>query len=491
MTQRTALTLFHLAAALLLAGCTLRPDAPLPDPDLPRTLRGGTALIAAGRDFGERAWWRRFDDPVLDALIDEALAANHQIHTAIATVQQAEAQLRAARLAWLPTLATTGGGVAAGGLGTSLSSRAGGTPGGTAVLAAPGTLTAAYGGFMPAYAVNIFSNINQIRLAEATLEVHRAAHHAVRLTVIGGVAGGYFDLLAARRQWSLQSRLIAHLEALHALESTRFRDGGNSALPAEQLASRLAAARAALPGIEDGIARTENALRLLAGQNPGAVETKASPLDFPTAGQVPPNLPASVLLHRPDILMAGHELKQAEAQVGLAHSAFFPEISLTGLGGGASAMLTNLLSASTGLWAASAAVSVPLINPRKLADVSAADKGYQSARSNYLQTVKAALAEVDDRLTGLGQADARLIQRQGALDAARRADRIVQARHQAGAVDRRALLQAQLDLDDADIALNTAKQQQLADLVALYQSLAGGYAVTPGPVTGRGRRTSG
>lgn len=484
MKQRTALTLrhlalLHLATTLLLGGCTLRPDAPLPDPGLPRTLRGGTALVPEGQDFGELAWWRRFDDPTLNALIDEALTANRQIRAAIATVRQAEAQLRAARLAWLPTLAATGGGVAAGGFGTSLSPRAGGTPGGTTALPAPGTLAAVYGGFMPSYALNIFSTSNQIRLAEAALGVRRAAHNAIRLTVIGGVVGGYFDLLAARRQWSLQSQLIAHLEALHALESARFRDGGSSALPAEQTATRLAEARAALPGIQDGIARTENALRLLAGKNPGPVATQASPLDFRTEGRVPPNLPASVLLHRPDILMAGHDLKQAEAQVGLAHSAFFPEISLTGLGGGTSAMLTNLLSASTGLWAATAAVSLPLIDPRKLADISAAEQGYQSARSNYLQTVKAALTEVDDRLTSLQQADAHLAQRQRSLDAARRAYRIVQVRHQAGAVDRRAPLQAQLDLDDADSALNAAKQRQLSDLVALYQSLAGGYAVKP------------
>jgi outer membrane protein TolC len=179
--------------------------------------------------------------------------------------------------------------------------------------------------------------------------------------------------------------------------------------------------------------------------------------------------------------MAGHDLKRAEAQVGLANSAFFPEISLTGLAGGASAVLTNLLSANTGLWAISAGVSMPLFNPRQRAEISAAEQGYQSARSNYLQTVKAALAEVDNRLTSLQQDDARLVHRQRSLDAARRAHRIAQVRYQTGAADRRDPLQAELDLNDAEIALNAAKLQQLSDLVALYQSLAGGYAVDPRP----------
>jgi multidrug efflux system outer membrane protein len=485
----STLNLLTLASALLLSACALLPDSPPPDPDLPRTLRGGTALLPSGRDFGEFAWWKRFADPVLDGLIDRALAANNQIRTAFATVQQAEAQLRAARLAWLPTLATTGGGVAARGFGTTITPRGAAGPGGVAAISDPlsdlGTLTAGYGGLVPSYSLNIFANLNQTRLAEAALEVRRAAHVAVRLAVIGQVAGGYFNLLAARQQLTLQSQLIEHLESLHALETTRFRSGSNSALPQEQLATRLGDTRASLPGIRDSIARTENALRLLAGQNPGPVETpmgiEARPLDFQTDGSVPPSLPSAVLLHRPDIQMAAHNLKLAEAQVGLANSAFFPKISLTGLAGGVSAALSNLLSANTGLWAATAAASLPLLNARKLEEVGAASSGYQSAWYDYLQTVKAALAEVDDRLTSLQQSAARLAYQQAALTTARRAYRIVQARHQAGAVDRRTPLQAQLDLDNAEIALNAAKLQHLTDLVALYQSLAGGYAVKPRP----------
>lgn len=495
MRNLSPLPLLALASALLLGACALLPDTPPPDPDLPRTLRGGTSLVAAGRDSGELAWWKRFDDPVLDGLIDRALAANNQIRTAIANVQQAEAQLRAARLAWLPTLTATGGGVAAGGFGTTMTPRGAAVPGAVTALADPlsdlGTLTAGYGGFVPSYSLNIFANLNQTRLAEAALEVRRAAHSAVRLSVIGQVASGYFNLLAARRQLALQSQLIEHLESLRGLETTRFRSGSNTALPQEQLATRLGDTRASLPSIRDSIARTENALRLLAGQNPGPVDTQAQPLDFETNGHVPPNLPSAVLLHRPDIQMAAHRLKQAEAQVGLANSAFFPEISLTGLAGGASAALSNLLSANTGLWAATAAASLPLLNARKLAEVDAAASGYRSAWYDYLQTVKAALAEVDDRLTSLQQSDARLAYQQAALATAHRADRIVQARHQAGAVDRRAPLQAQLDVDNAEIALNAAKLQQLSDLVALYQSLAGGYAVKPGQVSDQARRASG
>lgn len=460
-----------LYAFFALSGCHLLPETKLPVIDEPSALRSGIQITPDGSDFSTYAWWEKLNDQQLNKLIAEALNNNHDIQIAMANVEHAEAQLRSARYAWLPTLDAQGGGIGAGGIDSTFTNK-----GNSNFAGGLGRLSVAYGGFVPSYTLNIFAVLNQTRVAEASLEIQRGIFNAVRLTIIGQVAGSYFNLLIARRELLLQEQKLAYLAQLKQAHQARFRAGASNASPLFESEKLLKQAQASLASVRDDIARTENAIQILTGKLPGGIDTKQNPLNLNTNGLIPGELPSGVLHQRPDLLIAENGLRVANAQIGIANAAFFPNISLTGILGGASVMLSNLFTAQGGFWAATAAVSMPVLNARKVAEVSAAEAKQKAAYANYLQTVKAVFSDVDNQLTGLQFANTRYTEYRLAKESAVKAKGIAQARFNVGATDIRNLLEAELSLTEAERSLNNSKSQQLSQLVTTLQSLAVGYA---------------
>jgi len=463
----------------LFGGCALfSPSYVAPQVDAPQSLRNGSIIESSSQDFSQLAWWNKFNDLTLDNLIMRALHNNNQLKIAQANISQAQAQLKAAQYAWIPTLNASGLGLAGNTYATNL------TPQGSLSQLMPNgsvgntNFSVWQGGFVPSYSFNVFANINQTKLAKASLELQTAAANATKLSIIGQVSGAYFMLLGQRKQLLLQQQTINDLTSLYQLQELKVKVGNSDNLSLTLLQQQLEDARSKLPAIENSIAQTENALQILLGNNPGAITTTRDIDDYDLQTIIPANLPSAVLKNRPDILMAEDNLKMANANIGLANATFFPTISLTGDIGAASVALSNLFSMGTGFWFVQAAANMPILNASSFEQVKAAKGGYYVAYYNYMQTVKSAFADVDNSLTNQDKVNQQYLAGQKSQAASWHYYQLVLAQYQIGTGNKISLLNAKLVTDSALLNLNQLKMQQLASIVQVYQSLAGGYNVT-------------
>jgi len=307
-------------------------------------------------------WWEKMQDPVLNQLIKEALTNNNQILIAQANILQAQAQLKEAHYAWLPTLSVTGSGFLGRGWDSHLTPQ--GALAQSSALSNIGNLKihGNYRGFVPSYSLNILENINSDKYAKASLETQRATYLSTRLSIISQISGSYFTFLGQRQQLSDQTQLIRHLKRLHHLESVRFKDGASDLSTITSLDQQISNNQANLTSIENSISQVENTIQLLINHNPGSIMTHGTINKLSIHGLIPSSLPSAVLKNRPDILIAVERLKMADASIGTAYANFFPTISLTGLIGGSSVELVNLLKLSTGLGVAQTIASMPILN---------------------------------------------------------------------------------------------------------------------------------
>lgn len=467
-----------LSLSSVLAGCGIfSPEYQQPSITAPSQTRSGLNFESSTADFSQLQWWQKFQDPLLDKLIIQALNNNNELKMAQGNILQAQAQLKAAQYAWIPTLNASGLGLAGNTYMTNI------TPQGSLSQALPAgsagntNFNVWEGGFVPSYTFNVFANLNQTKLAKASLEMQRAAFNATRLSIISQVSGGYFMLLGQKKQLILQQQLAQDLSKLSQLQQLKISVGTADQTNLKLLQQQYQDATAKIPPIENSIVSTENALKILLGENPGKIDSSQELDNYNLNGIIPANLPSAILKNRPDILLAENNLKMANANVGLANSVFFPTISLTGNIGGASVALSNLFSVGTGFWFLQAAANMPILNASSYEQIKAAKGGYYVAYYNYVQTVKAAFADVDNSLTNQQKVDATYAASKKSQQAVAEYYQLEQTKYQVGTIDKLTLLNAQLLLDNSALNLNSAKMQQLSSIVGVYQSLAGGYAV--------------
>ncbi len=463
-------------STILLLGCSASPSYMHAEITAPQSTRNGTHIIQNQHDLSQLQWWKKMHDPVLNRLIEDALSHNNQIKTAQANTLQAQAKLRAAQFAWVPTLNATGSGFSGGTWDNDV------TPKG--ILATSRALSnqgnmhfrGYYSGFVPSYSLNIMQNINNDKLAKASLDMQSAVYDSTRLSIISQVSGAYFMLLGHKAQKRDQLQLIHDLKKNRQLEEERYKDGASDLSTVTQTDKQISNAEASLASIDNSISQVENAIQVLINHNPGPIHTHQSINKLSIKGMIPPNLPSSVLKNRPDMVMAEENLKISKANLGLAYSQFFPTISLTGLLGGASAELSHLLSLSTGLWVAQVAGSMPLLNGAAYEQINAAKENTKAAYYSYLQTVRTVFSDVDNALTNQQRMNDAYHHQLNALKASRTTYSLVLERYKAGAKDYREVMNAKLSIDNAKQDLNLAKMQQLDSIVQVYQALAGGYA---------------
>ena len=461
---------------IFVSGCTTVPNPARLPIHPPKKTRSGLLVVNHTQDLSQLKWWEKMHDPVLNRLIKQALAKNNQIKNAQSNILQAQAQLQAAHFAWIPTLKASGNGFTGGTWDNQL------TPKGTLLKLAPALgqtglahFRGYYGGFAPDYSLNILKNLNADKLARATLGIQVATYQSTRLTIISQIAGSYFMLLGEVEQEKLQTKLIRDLKKSRQLEWDRYKDGGSDLSKVVQIDKQLANNKAALSSIKNSIAQVENALQVLLNRNPGPLRSQGTIHQLSMKGLIPPNLPSSVLKHRPDVIVAKENLKVTLANLGIAYSEFFPNISLTGLLSKASLDLERLLNLSTGLWIADIAASMPIFNGANYEQVQAAKAGVQAAYFNYAQTLRQVFSDVDNSLTNQQKMNEAYIYQLEALQAAQKSYALALAKYQAGAEDYREVMNAAITKDNAKLDLNTAKIQQLDAIVGVYQSLAGGY----------------
>jgi len=446
--------------ALALCACALGPQ--YQRPSIPAPVAWKNAPEGAQVAWPSSGWWRGFGSRELDQYIEEAQRANDDIAAAVARVREADAQTRIVGAALQPAVAATA-------VATRQRTRpAGGNPS-TYTLYSPQ--------ISAAYELDFWGkNRAALDAAQATLAASRYDRATVELTVLSGVASTYFQALALRERVAIAHRNLADAEKV--LEGLRLEQkaGTADALDVAQQETAVATLYAAIPPLEQQLRQSVDALAILIGKTPEAVELESGTLEELSQPAVEPGLPSELLARRPDVAQAEAQLIAANADIAQARAAFFPSIALTASGGFASDALAGVLSRSNAVFALGAALAQPIFEGGALEGQAAyAQARYAELLAGYHKTVVAALANVEDALVALQQTGEQARRQRQAVATARRAYEIAQAQMRAGTINVLALLNTESALFAAEDAMAQVELSRMQALVGLFNALGGGW----------------
>lgn len=489
-----------LAAALLLAGCNFAPHYDRPTGEVPPALpQGGVypPAVTDAPDVTAIGWRDFFTDPRLREVIAAGLENNRDLRLAAANVLQARARYRIQRADLVPTTglsvsatytnnplsatgATAGTGAATGGTtGTGATTGTGSAVGtGAGVGTDAGNLqyysvTAGFSNFE----LDLFGRVrNLTRAAQERYFASEEAQRSTRISLIAEIATAWLQLAADQDQLQLSRSTLQTFGQTRTLTEAQFRIGVASELEARQADTNYQAALNDIAVLETRVAQDRNALDLLVGAPVAAPQLPTGLGEGQaTLAQLPPGLSSAVLLRRPDVLDAEHQLIAEHADIGAARAARFPTISLTATVGTISAALSGLFAGGSFTYTGAPAATLPIFDGGRIAgNIRLAEAGRQAALATYERTVQVAFREVADALAQRGTIDRQIDAQTTRARSAEIAARLADARYRSGVDSFLTALDAQRTAYAADQQLVTTRQARAANLVELYRSLGGG-----------------
>jgi multidrug efflux system outer membrane protein len=409
-----------------------------------------------------REWWRGFGSEELAGLIDNALVANPDVAIAAERVRQAELQVRIAGASLFPTLGLSAD------TGRRESRPSGGSFNGD---------NSSSVGLSASYELDLWGGIaSGVRSAEWILNATQFDQVTVQVTLITGVANGYFQLLALRGRLAIARENLAIAERVLALVEARFRNGAVTPLDVARQRSAVLGLRASLPPLELQERQTLYALAILTGKPPeqfGAAGDNVSTLAVP---RVAAGIPSDLLVRRPDLASAEAQLVSSNANVAVARAALLPRISLTGSAGLASGFLLNVLNAPTAALSLAASLAQPIFDGGRLkAQLDVARSRERELVEAYRKAILAALADVENALAANSRTAAQETIQQQVVVEAREALRISEVRYREGVDDLLTVLDAQRTLFQAEDQVAQVRLARLQASVGLYKALGGGW----------------
>jgi multidrug efflux system outer membrane protein len=455
-----------------LAACMLGPNYRRPAVDTPPAWR---FEMAEAQDTANAAWWQQFQDPVLDQLVSDALAHNLSVQIAAANVEQAAAVLTQAKAPLYPQAGYSGD--AAKGRGSETNA----TPIPPSV-ANPQTSYQVLAG--ASWELDLWGRIRRLsEAARAELFATQEARRGVILSLVSAVATSYAQLRAYDEQLVIARRTLDTYGESVRLFELQHKHGVVSRMTVEQARTQYETAAAAVPAIESAIARTENALSVLLGRNPGPIPRGLS-ITALTLPPVPSGIPSQVLEQRPDVRQAEQTLVAANARIGAAKALYFPTISLTGAYGTGSAELGNLFKGPSKTWSYAGSIVGPIFTGGATrAGVRQAEAGRKAAELGYAAAIQSAFADVEDALVNR-QKLAEQLEAQGRLvTAAREYARLAQLQFEGGVAPYMTVLQAEQKLFPAELDEAQLRASLFASTVDVYKAMGGGWVAEAGRQT--------
>jgi multidrug efflux system outer membrane protein len=399
----------------------------------------------------------------LRTLIHTALQQNYDLRIAASRILEARAQLGITRADQFPTV-SAGAGIA--------------------------DLRTAQSKFLPAFE----TSTGQVNLsaaweldfwgkfrrateaARANLLASEWARQEVVSTLVANVAAAYFQLRALDLELEISKRTFDSRQESLRLTQILANGGATSLLDVRQAEQLVFTASAEIPALEQQIEQLENFLSILLGQNPGDIARGQTLTEQRQPPQVPPGLPSSLLERRPDIREAEAQLIAANAQIGVARAAYFPEISLNGNGGLESSALTGLFSGPAGAWSFGASLTEPIFTAGRLrSGVRLAEARQETAVLFYQQSIQAAFRSVSDGLVAYRKTHEFRVQQESLFQSAQDAARLSRMRYTGGATGYLEVLTNETNAFSAELGLAQARLNELLALVQLYESLGGGW----------------
>lgn len=458
-----------LAAAMLLAGCSLIPTYERPAAPVPTTYPGDPAQ-PAGQASASLPWQDFFADPRLAGLIQTALANNRDLRVSVLNIEQARAQFQIERSNLFPALGLTGSG-----------SRS--SPNSLQGVDGMGSVASQYSvnfGFT-AWELDFFGRIRALK--DQALSQYLATEEtrkAVQISLIASVANGWLTLLADDELLELTRQTMVTRDESVRLTKMRFDNGVSSELDFQAANSLAETARAAYAQQQRTRLQDENALALLLGAPvpPEATAGGAKGLDgIKPMPDVPAGLPSDLLAERPDIRAAEQQLIAANANIGAARANFFPRVSLTSGIGTASTEFSGLFDRGSKAWSFAPTVTLPIFDAgRNFATLNSAKAGREIAVAQYEKSVQTAFREVADALAGRATLGEQVRAQRAQADAEAVRFKLSDLRYRNGIASALDLLDAQRSLFTAQQSAVNVRLLQLQNQVTLYKTLGGGWA---------------
>lgn len=451
--------------ALSLAACAVGPNYKTPD-TAPAVLRNAdpAAFVAANP---EAAWWRQFEDPVLDQIVTRALSSNLDLRIALARVAEARALFTDQRLDQLPRIGVAGG---------SVQSRQQ-QPGSGEARVESETYQL---GFDAAWEIDLFGRVRRgVQAAGAEADAARADLRDVQVTVAAEVARNYFELRGAQARLDVARRNLETQRDTVRITQARFDVGGADPIDILSAKARLSATEATIPTLITAERQAAHRLAVLAGERPGALDDLLAPRaarTAPFAKALPIGDAGDLLRRRPDVQAAERRLAAQTARVGVATADLFPRVRVTGFLGFLAGDLSSLGEGASNAWSIAPSVTWPGLDMGGArARLRAQEARSDASLALYDQTVLRALEDVENALVSYGQRQAQLRSLSDQAAASRRAAELARVRYKEGGLDFLVLLDAERTLLAAEDAVSVAETGVNTDVAAVYKALGGGW----------------
>jgi multidrug efflux system outer membrane protein len=463
--MKTTALLGILAVLVLEAGCMMGPKYKRPVVDVPQEYRAPVSELASqASSLGNEQWWQVYQDPVLTQLIHTAIAQNYDVRIAAARVLEAQAQVGITRANQLPSAS----------VGANIFSEQ----------------NAKVSNVFPAYQVNggelnlsVIWNLDfwgkyrrQTEAARAQLLATEWGQRAVVSSLVANVATAYFQLRALDSELEISQGTLASRR--ESLKLTKFLEshGSNSGLDVSQAEQLVYTASETIPDLERQIQQQENVLSVLLGENPQSIPRGRALTEQAVPQNAPAGLPSELLERRADVRQAEEVMVAANARIGVAKASFFPNLSLTGLGGLESNALHQFITAPSETWYAAFNVSQPVFQGGALrSNLKLAHANWQESVLSYQQTVQDALEQVSNSLVA-SQKDREFREQQEFLtQAAQQTDQLSEVLYKNGGASYLQVLTSETNYFSAELNLVQARLNERLALVQLYQALGGGW----------------
>jgi outer membrane protein, multidrug efflux system len=463
---------FPTIAATLLAGCTVGPNYQRPAIPAPANFRApeGTPTFDP-ESVGDLKWFEVFKDEKLQELVRTALAQNYDLRDAAARVEAATAQLGVTRSNQYPNVG------AGADISTIRLSRNGQTP--LSVAFVP-SQNRTFGGAtldLLSFEVDIWGRLRRAtEAARANLLNAEENRKAVMTTLVSEVASDYFSLRELDYQLEISQRTLATRKDSLGLIQTRQLGGVATLLDLRQAEQLVYTASETIPTLQQQIEQTENQISLLLGKNPGEVLRGKSLTEQEMPPDVPAGLPSALIERRPDIRAAEQNLIAANANIGVAKAAYFPQISLSGFLGGQGTQLASLFSGPSSVWNFTPQVTQPIFTAGRLkSEVKLSQAQRDIALVQYEKTIQTAFTEVSDALIAHQRVRESRVQQVLLVAALQDRTRLAYVRYTGGVDTLLNALDSDRDLFQAELTLSQIRLNELDSVVQLYKALGGGW----------------
>ena len=462
MKHPTPTSLVMALTAMLMGGCSMIPAYQRPAAPVAASWPGAATAVEGTTAAADVPWQTFFGDSRLRELITLALAHNRDLRVAVLNIEQARAQFRIRRADQFPTV--------------------GAAAARTPTASGDGTVNVYSAGLgISNWELDFFGRLGSLKeAARAQYLATEEGRKAAQISLIASVANGYLNLLADEDLLVLTRQTLATRADSLKLTRLRFDHGAASELDARDAESLYAGAQVALAQQQRQRAQDENALVLLLGQPlPQDLFGAAAPprlADTALLTDLPAGLPSNVLMNRPDVRQAEQQLIAANANIGAARAAFFPQITLTAQAGVASTQLSELFKTGTYGWTMASQLLLPIFDAgRRQAGLDTAKAARAIAVAQYEKAIQSAFREVADALAGRATLHEQLRAQQAQAQAEEVRFKLTDLRYRNGVASSLDNLDAQRSLFAAQQAVVQTRLLQLQNQVTLYKTLGGGW----------------